>query len=54
MTHFLTLTLVVLGFMGVLYLGLALALRARERRHGRCNCSAAPGDNRACCMNPRE
>lgn len=44
MSGFFQLLLIVLALLGVCYLVLAIALGFREKRHGSCCCSSAPGE----------
>jgi hypothetical protein len=50
MMEFLQLLAVAIVVLGVAYLGLAIALGARQRKHGSCNCSSEPGGS--CCRTP--
>lgn len=57
MSGFLQLLLIVLALLGVCYLVLAIALGFREKRHGSCCCSSAPGEkgkSGGCCKESRE
>ncbi len=50
MMKFLQLVGVVIAVLGVAYLGLAIALGVRHRKHGQCSCSVEPGGS--CCRAP--